>query len=548
MAQLTDQDNGRSRSSRTASDVGYLPVVADLLQAGERLRRYHRRGVSPGARWIEHAVSDPTSAMLDEQIQGSVRIHADMPSLHDDLRWFGASALKRLEQEQHGALPKRLRLLLTRLGKTPIPSEFKTIEAVLEELRLCLEDTIPFQVTANKPRLVRAVPAAGTPLLPLDTPIAQRGAPKLRTPARPAATPTAATQTQAKSPAAAKPATPQPQVSAPAAEPLPVIEAPVVPTPRPTIAAPERPDVLPTQVTVLEPVYARPARQRVLGVALIATVMIAMLVVAALSLRRPAANASARAAPTVPAATPAVARPADVQTPRRDYLTLRSQLGARSAQRWAPQQFQRAIELGEQAAAALPTDSRLAAERFAQAAGTLREIDTGAGAILQDRLQRGERFLIDGKVAAAQAAFAVAQLIEPNNMRARIGFERARRLPGILPLLADADGATQRGEFARALQGYAHALAIDPRHSRARGAITDIRAQLGDSPAAQAMANGYVSLGRGDLERAAEQFQLSLEHDPGLADAKRGLARSLEAIRLRDAARAAREGTSAPGS
>jgi len=71
---------------------------------------------------------------------------------------------------------------------------------------------------------------------------------------------------------------------------------------------------------------------------------------------------------------------------------------------------------------------------------------------------------------------------------------RARRLSGVLPLLADAENAQAAREYSRAVQDYTQVLTLDPKNAQARLGLARSSAASGDDSYAKAAGEGFAAL------------------------------------------------------
>lgn len=148
----------------------------------------------------------------------------------------------------------------------------------------------------------------------------------------------------------------------------------------------------------------------------------------------------------------------------------------------------------------------------------------------------GTRALNALEPATAAAAFAAALAIAPEDAAARDGSQRARRLAGVAALMQDARDAGQRGDHARAVQGYSQALSNDPRNRGLAEALATARRNLASDAAGSLLAEGHAALGGGRLEAAQAAFERALELNPRAPGARAGIVQATTAIALRDAA------------
>ena len=167
----------------------------------------------------------------------------------------------------------------------------------------------------------------------------------------------------------------------------------------------------------------------------------------------------------------------------------------------------------------------LAQQRLAQASRLLEAVERAAPAALTAQLAAGERALSAGQQELAAQAFDLAARIDPQDQRAALGQSRARRLWGVLPLLADAENAQAAREFSRAAQDYTQVLTLDPKNAQARLGLARSIAAFGDDSYAKAAGEGFAALGAGRLEEARAAFTRAHDLRPSGVEAVEGLRR-----------------------
>jgi tetratricopeptide (TPR) repeat protein len=167
----------------------------------------------------------------------------------------------------------------------------------------------------------------------------------------------------------------------------------------------------------------------------------------------------------------------------------------------------------------------LAQQRLAEASRRLGVVERAAPAALAAQLAAGERALGAGQQELASQAFDLAARIDPQDERAALGQSRARRLSGVLPLLADAENAQAARQYSRAAQDYTQALTLDPKNAQARTGLARASAAFGDDSYAKSAGEGFAALGAGRLEEARAAFTRARSLRPNGSEALEGLQR-----------------------
>ena len=201
-------------------------------------------------------------------------------------------------------------------------------------------------------------------------------------------------------------------------------------------------------------------------------------------------------------------------------------LDARGAGIWGGGDFSAARTLAAESVGARDAGSlALAQQRLVQAAQLLDKVEHAGPAALTAELAKGDRALAAGQPERAVQAFDLAARIDPQDQRAALGQSRARRLSGILPLLADAENAQGAHDYSRAAQDYTRALALDPNNTEARAGLARANAAAGDDSYAKAAGEGFAALGAGRLDTARAAFEKARVLRPNGAEAVEGLRR-----------------------
>jgi eukaryotic-like serine/threonine-protein kinase len=201
-------------------------------------------------------------------------------------------------------------------------------------------------------------------------------------------------------------------------------------------------------------------------------------------------------------------------------------LETRGAGVWGGTDFAAAKTRAAESAGASDAGSlALAQQRLAEASRLLDAVERAAPAALAAQLAAGDRALAAGQQELAAQAFDLAARIDSQDQRAAIGQSRARRLSGVLPLLADAQNAQQERQYSRAAQDYTQALTLDPKNAQARTGLAQATAASGDDSYAKAAGEGFAALGAGRLDEARAAFRRARSLRANGAEALEGLRR-----------------------
>ncbi|MBM5810723.1 MAG: hypothetical protein FJ191_01970, partial [Gammaproteobacteria bacterium] len=183
---------------------------------------------------------------------------------------------------------------------------------------------------------------------------------------------------------------------------------------------------------------------------------------------------------------------------RNRYASALAALDARQAARWAVTALAAARAQGEAAASQFDLgDFEQAAAAWQEAGALLDRTSADAPAVVQRLLAQATTSLEASRTREARETLELVLAIDPQNAAARAGRERAGRLEAAL-VLADAAAADERaGRLEAAEQGYRRALAEEPGVPDAREGLARIAARRSGDTYAAAMARGLAERSAG---------------------------------------------------
>jgi serine/threonine protein kinase/tetratricopeptide (TPR) repeat protein len=235
----------------------------------------------------------------------------------------------------------------------------------------------------------------------------------------------------------------------------------------------------------------------------------------------PAAGAPGQTAPP-----PEAQAEEKFRSTRESFDSRLSALENRGAGVWGGHEFSDAkTRAAESVGAHDAGNTALAQSRLEEAAGLLAKVEGKAPQALTAQLDAAEKALAAGRGELATQAFDLAKRIDPSDRRVTAGLGRLRNLSVVLPLLADAENAERARNYARAVQDYGQAIALDPGNTRAKAGLSRANAAFGDDNYAKAVGAGFAALGAGRLDEAHEEFQKARAIKPTGAEAAEGLRR-----------------------
>ena len=241
------------------------------------------------------------------------------------------------------------------------------------------------------------------------------------------------------------------------------------------------------------------------------------------------------AEPTGPVLSPEERAALDAQA-QRDLAALVSQqdrLENRNVAEWGGDAWTRYQELSRGGDDAyLRDDIAAAAEAYRQALEVGRSLLDEGFRLMGEAIEAGEAALEAGDARMAAERFQFALAIASNDDRARIGLQRAGKLPQVLELVEQGDAAVESGELPTAIERYRAALAIDADWRPAREALAKASGNLAQYRFDRTLSDGFAALGASEFDDAIAHFTQALAMRPGSEQAQEGLFQAEEGLRL----------------
>lgn len=197
-------------------------------------------------------------------------------------------------------------------------------------------------------------------------------------------------------------------------------------------------------------------------------------------------------------------------------LDLQGTLEKQQVQQWAGDAYAAALATAQQGDAAYSTQQfEQAMSLYQQALTAMQRISTSIADVLATRMAEGTAALAAGDSAAADAAYSVAILLDPNSSEAVQGIERAHVLDQVLALMDEGESLQANGQFDDARDRFQQAASLDPAHEPARKALSGIATAQANQNFAAVMSRGFVALQAGDAEAAKTAFEQAGNLRPG---------------------------------
>ena len=197
---------------------------------------------------------------------------------------------------------------------------------------------------------------------------------------------------------------------------------------------------------------------------------------------------------------------------------------AQAAAVWATGSLAAARNIGSGAARSYDLgDYAAAGTAWEAATAALADIEASRPAALAAALADGAAALGRGQSEAATRAYQLALTIQPGNVAAERGLQRAARIDEVFALLDAAARDEQAGRLAAALAGYRKALSVDNEAPGAQDAISRIEAQQSGEAFAAVMSRGLAAMADGRTAEARSAFGQALAMRPGSREAQDAL-------------------------
>ncbi|MFC1516885.1 hypothetical protein ACFL7E_09050, partial [Thermodesulfobacteriota bacterium] len=158
------------------------------------------------------------------------------------------------------------------------------------------------------------------------------------------------------------------------------------------------------------------------------------------------------------------------------FLMLKKALDEKGVSQWGGKAYDEMIRCSREADALLmENDFPAAAERYLLAAEKASMLADGAERVFQKLVAAGRNALEAGNSDAARNKFRTALMIEPSNVSAQKGLERAERLDEVKHLIESGRNHEKNNRLAFSLADYHSALNLDPESGPARDGLKRVK-------------------------------------------------------------------------
>lgn len=200
-------------------------------------------------------------------------------------------------------------------------------------------------------------------------------------------------------------------------------------------------------------------------------------------------------------------------------LELQEALEKKEVARWAEEDFNAGIELARTGDVAYREQRFIEADSlYLQGLQTLQSIIDREAETYENLMRDGDTAMSEGDASAADTAYSLALMINPESGDAVTGMERARVLNDVLQRLEEGRNMQAANRLEEARDLYRQARELDPAHPAVQTALTNVATAINERDFAAAMSRGYASLQSGNPDAARTAFEQAGALKPGSAE------------------------------
>jgi serine/threonine protein kinase len=207
-----------------------------------------------------------------------------------------------------------------------------------------------------------------------------------------------------------------------------------------------------------------------------------------------------------------------------ELLRASDRLRTRSVELWGGADWFAAVNLmSEGDEAYKQRDFTTATAAYRDALGYIEPLLGRVDEVLRTALDDGNKALEDGNQRLAIERFELALAIEPGNLTAAKGRERALQLDRVIAFVNEASALEVSELWQESLDKYQAALAVDPEWAAAIAGRDRISAVITGNTYQASMSSGYAALAKERYDSARSFFKSALAARPGDVDALQAL-------------------------
>jgi len=239
--------------------------------------------------------------------------------------------------------------------------------------------------------------------------------------------------------------------------------------------------------------------------------------------------------PKLPAVDPAqlALNKAKAEQRLAEFLEIKKLLDRKAASAWGAAAYAEINGLAQQADTHLLHEEYIpAAEKYGRATAIAGQLNDRTADALQRLLAEGQAALKEGQSAVAQNKFNVALLIDPANLSARKGLERAETIEKVMQLIDSGRRHEADQAFSAAQGDYRQALSIDAEAEEARQALNRVTARVNEQQFEQLMSEGLTALHKNDYDLAGTKLLKARSLKPDSREVSDALSQVDQARRL----------------
>ena len=207
-----------------------------------------------------------------------------------------------------------------------------------------------------------------------------------------------------------------------------------------------------------------------------------------------------------------------------ELLRLSDQLRARAVELWGGSDWFEAVnrmKAGDEAYK--QRDFAAAGAAYREALELMKPLPDRVDEVFAKALQDGQQALNDGNQQLAIERFELALAVDPANLTAAKGLERALQLDSVIELVNTAAAFEVAEQWQEALENYEAALSIDSEWLPAREGSSRVGDVIAADAYQSAMSSGYRALGEEQYDAARRFFNSALAVRPQDQDALQAL-------------------------